>query len=65
MSQAQTVLKHLRENEHLTSLEAIMLYRIPRLAARVYDLRQAGYDIESEVKFDATQRDYTRYRLVA
>lgn len=46
-SQKQTVLDHIYEHGKITSLEAAVLYRITRLSARVYDLRQDGYNIQN------------------
>ena len=65
MSQTRTVLKHLQENDHLTSMQAVLVYRIPRLASRIFDLRSAGHNIVSNPHFDARGQEYTRYRLVA
>jgi hypothetical protein len=65
MSQCRTVLRHLQQNDHLTSMQAVLVYRIPRLASRIYDLRQAGHNIVSNAAFDARGQEYTRYRLVA
>jgi len=65
MSQCRTVLKHLTENDHLTSMQAVLVYRIPRLASRIYDLRRAGHKIVSLPAFDANGQEYTRYQLAA
>lgn len=65
MSQKTTVLKHLKRGEHLTPLEAIGLYGIYRLAARIYDLRGEGYNINTDVRTDARGRPYSRYTLAA
>jgi hypothetical protein len=42
------VLRHLRAGKRITAYEAVQLYGIYRLAARVNDLRKAGHDIKSE-----------------
>lgn len=39
MTQNEQVLRHLLENKKITSLEAIELYGIMRLGARIYDLK--------------------------
>lgn len=59
--QAQIVVDHLTNNPHLTSLQAEGVYRIRRLAARISELKKAGYDIEKSMKVDATGQRYTRY----
>lgn len=64
MSQTQTVLKHLQTHEHITPLEAIGLYGVYRLAARVNDLRNAGHKILTDMQVDPRGRPYARYRLL-
>lgn len=63
MSQTDTVLRHLRNNRHITPLEAFGLYGIFRLAARVHDLRGKGHDIRTEVVDDPNGKPYARYSL--
>ena len=46
-SQFTMVLKHLKYKGSITSMEAIKLYSITRLSGRIYELRNAGYDITS------------------
>lgn len=43
----ELVLKHLKRNKRkgITSLDAIELYGDTRLASTIFDLRQDGYDI--------------------
>lgn len=65
MNQAQKVLTHLQNSDHLTPLEALGLYGIYRLAARIHDLRSAGYRISNQVGQDGTGRPYSRYQLVS
>jgi hypothetical protein len=49
LSQNELVLKHLQEVGSLTSLEAIQKYGITRISARVYDLRERGHDVQTEL----------------
>lgn len=69
MTQKQRVLEHLKERGDITPLEAMELYGIMRLGARIWDLRSDGYAIKRETvagknRFgEATQ--YARYRLDA
>lgn len=65
MSQNTQVLKHLQSGRHITALEALGLYGVYRLAARILDLRKAGHAIESEHAFDINGKSYARYRLAA
>jgi hypothetical protein len=39
------ILAHLQEGKAITPLEALNSFGTFRLAARIYDLRKAGYDI--------------------
>lgn len=46
-TQTDTVRKHLTEHGDITALEAVNMYGIMRLAARICDLRKEGLDITS------------------
>lgn len=48
MTQEERVLRHLKDFESITSWEAIMEYGITRISARIFTLRQKGYNIKSE-----------------
>lgn len=63
MTQAQLILRHLETKGSITALEAMSLYRIYRLAARVEELRNQGHDIETEMKTDLTGKRYASYSL--
>ena len=41
------ILKHLRAYPWITSKDAFEIYGITRLSARIKDLRDKGYDIET------------------
>ena len=43
--------------------EALLVYGITRLAARIYDLRLAGYQVSMKMHSDPLGRKYARYRL--
>jgi len=62
MTQSQTVLNHLTNNRKLTSIEAIGLYGITRLAAVVHLLKKQGFEITAERK-DGARATYSEYRL--
>ncbi len=47
----------------LSPLEAIGMWRIFRLAARIEELRNDGVPIRTEVKRDATNKVFARYFL--
>lgn len=61
--QEQMVLDHLYKHDHITPLEALGVYRIFRLAGRIFSLRQLGWNIETEYARDANGKTYAKYRL--
>lgn len=63
MTQKQTLLRHLKRRKTISSFEALMVYGIARLASRIDELRQEGWDIETIMKRDETGKRYARYRL--
>jgi len=63
MSQKDIILKHLRSGSHLTILEAMSLYRIFNLKARIDELRKAGHKITTTMRVDRTGKVYARYTL--
>ena len=65
-TQAEALLAHLRRgDEGITSLEALKLYGIGRLAARVYELKQDGHAISEELVEVANGKRVSRYRLAS
>lgn len=48
LTKTDKVLRHLRKNGSITSLEAIELYNATRLSGIIYVLRNRGYDIVTE-----------------
>lgn len=65
MSQTEQILTHLRAGNDLTILEAIGVYRIFNLKARINELRTDGHSISTEMRTDATGKRYASYRLAA
>lgn len=67
-TQNHTVLKHLIEHGHITSIEAFFDYWITRVSARIYDLRAMGIEIETETVTKKTEKgarqSYAVYRLI-
>lgn len=43
------MLNHLEKRGSITANEALMMYAVGRLAARVWELRAAGYTIETKM----------------
>jgi hypothetical protein len=69
LSQNQKLFRRLRTGKHITKAEAKSRYGIRRLAARIYDLREAGFDISTQkyvVRGGANRgRSVTAYTLVS
>lgn len=70
MTQNEKVLKHLKTHKRgITAMDAVTKYRIMRLAPRIFELKQQGYQIES---IPVTKKDketgetvrFVQYRLV-
>ena len=49
-TQADRILNYIKDHGSITSLEAFQNLGCTRLSGRIYDLRQMGYDIKSEMK---------------
>ena len=65
MTQAQTILRHIKSLGSISPQEAYRDYQITRLAARILDLKKAGYHIETEMReHPLTGTRYARYTLV-
>jgi Helix-turn-helix domain len=59
--QARKVLRHLELHGSISPLKAVAVYGINRLAARIYELRNAGYDILRMIMHDEADKPYGLY----
>lgn len=64
MTQNERLLNHLLTGKTITPLEALGVFGIYRLAARVYELKAKGHDIECTTKLDPNGNQYGSYKLV-
>lgn len=64
-SQAGLILRHLQSGGTLTALDALDLFGCNRLAARVADLRNKGYNVKSRWLTLANGKRVSEYYLVA
>jgi hypothetical protein len=65
MTQAQIILRHIKSLGSISPQEAFRDYQITRLAARILDLKKAGYRIETEMReHPLTGTRYARYTLM-
>ena len=64
-SQNKVIHKHLLKYGDITSIQAIRLYTITRLASRINDLKKAGVPIHSEVIHDPVnpKRHWSLYKI--
>ena len=60
MSQATDVIEFIRDNGSITTKQAVEILGCYRLSGRVYDIRQAGINIEKEMITVPTRNGVTR-----
>ena len=48
-AQTRSIRRYLKKGHRLTQLHALELFGCMRLSARIYDLRQSGVDVKSEL----------------
>lgn len=54
---------HLKTGKSITQLEALGLYGVFRLAARVHELKAKNWNILTEIKRDENGCEFAEYRL--
>ena len=62
-TQENQILNHLKKHKFITSWEAIQEYRITRLSARIYELREKGHDIITKNVSENGKR-FAEYSLI-
>ena len=62
-SQSKQILNHLQSGKVITPLEALRLYGCFRLGARIFDLKNKGYAISTEMVSENGKR-FARYSLI-
>jgi hypothetical protein len=63
MNQLDHLKKHLKNGLSITPLEALGLYGIFRLAARIKELRNKGWDINTDIRQDPNGKKYAAYKM--
>jgi hypothetical protein len=64
-SQETRILKWLKKGKTLTSIQALNQFHCFRLAARISDLREKGYNIETKpYKLDESKKIVALYKLI-
>lgn len=56
---------HLISGRSISPLEALGLYGVFRLAARIKELRNKGWDIDTTIRYDPNGKTYAVYTLAA
>ena len=62
-TQENQMLNHLKKHKFITSWEAIQEYRITRLSARIYELRERGHNIITKNVSENGKR-FAEYSLI-
>jgi len=62
-TQKEHVLAHLQDKGAISPWVALGVYGIFRLASRIDELRQEGYEIQTNMKKDARGKRYAEYVL--
>ena len=60
--QCYKILKHIERSGSITSMECINDYGITRLAARIYDIKKAGFPIEAK-SVEVNDRDGNKVKV--
>ena len=63
-SQSAKVLYYLQNYGSLTAIQALELFACFRLAARINDLKEAGHDIQTEMKRQKNGKKIAVYSLL-
>ena len=63
MSQADQILRHMKEHGSIDSLQALKRYDCFRLAARIYDLRCRGHEVDTQTWETRSGKKVARYWL--
>lgn len=62
-SQSGQILLHLKAGKTITPLDALKLFGCFRLGARIFDLREHGFNIKSEPLHE-NGKHFAKYRLI-
>jgi hypothetical protein len=63
MSQEQQVLNALKKGRKITPMDAIMEWNCYRLGGRIYDLREQGWNIKTDMVKSSSGKRFAMYSL--
>ena len=63
MNQTEQILAHLKAGNSLTPIDALNLFGCFRLSARIKDLRDSGYEIDTDYPSCVDRKRYAVYTL--
>lgn len=63
-SQNNLILKHLQSGKSITPIEALVLYGSLRLSGRIYELKEKGHKIKTEMIETETGKRVAKYTLM-
>ena len=63
MNQTEQILEYLKAGNSLTPIDALNMFGCFRLSARIKDLRDAGYEIDTEYPLVIDRKRYAIYTL--
>ena len=63
-SQNKMIMGHLRRHKSITPLTAMSQYNCMRLAARIFDLKEAGHTIHTDMVETHSGKQIARYTLI-
>ena len=63
MTQETEILNYLQSGNSITPLDALHKFGCFRIGARIYDLKQKGYNIKSELVRGDNGKHFSSYRL--
>jgi hypothetical protein len=55
----------MEKRKSITALEALGVYGVFRLAAVIYDIKKAGFEVNSVLHQDSNGKRYSRYSLAS
>lgn len=62
-SQNYKILKHLLEHGSITTFEAFSKFKITRLSGRIFDLKELGVNIESNIVYKKKKGETVHYAV--